>query len=362
MKRSFRKIFYTWSYYGPEIGLCSCLFKYAYFTYPVVPEVTHAVMGRARRMVNGFMNDFWRGYAEEQAKDHHRISNKVAETTADDYIDYQTFQPFPIVQPFRRVGNHADNLPDNVPIRVEKINPLPVEKSNPLVANVVEMLKNLQPKKKVDDFVNKLARKFTGGRLTFRHGDNDNEIGDFAKPHHDDGAKVNKNTTLSSISNGNGDDPPPGEPRNSKISPDDFALFKRDASRDVNNGEGRNLAPPNLKPMQQHLTIDRAGFVYGAPQGLPTYNHLPPADYTYVKDGVHHHVHDLRKNKPHYPPSDSHSSKGGWLSADFEDTILEVMGLSDPGRSAAPSVLKCSKVYVFQKVLRIFQKLIFKFK
>jgi hypothetical protein len=38
IKRSIKKIWLAYAYYAPEFGLCSCLFKYAWYTYPILPE------------------------------------------------------------------------------------------------------------------------------------------------------------------------------------------------------------------------------------------------------------------------------------------------------------------------------------
>lgn len=100
-------------------------------------------------MVNHFMHDFWDGYAEDQST-RYRVSNKVQEMTADDYYDYRNSQVHSNYGPFRRVGDYTANIPENAPL---------VQKSDPLVANVVEMLKNLQPKTNVSDFVIRLARQ-----------------------------------------------------------------------------------------------------------------------------------------------------------------------------------------------------------
>lgn len=272
-----------------------------------------AAMGRARRMVSGFMQDFLHGFIEEQSKDHNRISNKVAETTADDYYDYQRKQEFPVYGPFRRVGDHASNLPENVPI---------VEKLNPQLENVVDMLKNLQPKGNISDFVIRLARHIRSlprnpnNAQQFYNGD---EIRYFTKQHHRDEARADGNATKPSIS---------------KV---DVIVA------------GRSSLSSNRMPIAQP-NIDRIAHVQGPPPGLPSYNDLPPADYSYYENGIHHHVHDLRKDKR--TPA---VKGGGWLAFDFEETILQALGLSHPGRSVKPSVVKCSKLYIFNVILRWFQ-------
>lgn len=318
VKRSFKKIFFAWTYYGPEIGLCSCLFKYAWFTYPVVPEITYTAMGRARRFISGFMHEFMQGFVEERSKDqynHHRISDKVAATTADDYYDYQSNQGYySNYGPFRRVGNHADNLPENVPL---------VEKSNTQLNNVVEMLKHLQPKANVSEFVIRLARHIKSrprkpnNAQQFRFvSDDGDEIRYFAKHHQRDSAKEAGNATKPTISETN----------------------------DVVD-EARSSAESNVG------AVEERAYSYGPPpKGLPSYSELPPPDYSFYKNGIHHHVHDLRKDKSHPPVKG-----GGWLKVDFEEAILSALGLSHPGRSIKPSVTKCSKIYTFNVILRFFQ-------
>lgn len=305
MKRSFKKIFYAWTYYGPEIGLCSCLFKYAWFTYPVTQEITYAAMGRAKRLVSGFMEDFMTGFAEQRSKDqHHSISEKVAATTADDFYNFQDNEAHSNYGPFRRVSNHDDNVPL-------------VEKTNPQLSSVVELLKNLQPKANVSDFVIRLARHIKNqprkpnNVQQFRFvSDDGDEIRYFAKQHQRDEAKASVNTT---------------KPINDVV-------------------EARSSVGSN----------DKRAYSYGPPpSGLPSFNELPSADYSYYKQGTYYHVHDLRKDKKPAPV------KGGqWLKFDFEEAILSAMGVSHPGRSLKPTVAKCSKIYAFNFVLRCVQTLL----
>jgi hypothetical protein len=62
-------------------------------------------------------------------------------------------------------------------------------------------------------------------------------------------------------------------------------------------------------------------------------------------------VHDLRKNKS--PPTG-----GGWLSVDFQDSILQALGLAPPGRSLKPTLAGCGKGYIFNVILRHLQALL----
>lgn len=281
------------------------------------------MMGRARRMVNGFMHDFWRGYAEEKEKEQYRISSKVADMTADDYYEYKNSQLHSSYEPFRRVDTYAGNLPENVPI---------IQKSNPQIANVVEMLKNLEPKANITDFIVRLARHIKSqpqkphNAQQFRFvSDDGDEIRNFSNHHRRNETKVVNNVTKPTI----------------KATKADGVVV-----------EGRSVVASNIRPFPVP-NVDRV-YQNGPPEGLPSFNELPPADYSYYKNGVHHHVHDLRKEKGTYPVKG-----GGWLSVDLEENILSALGLSHPGRSVIPSVLGCSKSYALQVVFRFFKKVFF---
>lgn len=71
----------------------------------------------------------------------------------------------------------------------------------------------------------------------------------------------------------------------------------------------------------------------------------------YVKDGVHYHVHDLRKNK-------RQPNGGGWFNVDFQDSILQTLGLASPGVAIKPTLIKCGKGYALNIVLRHLQALL----
>ena len=70
---------------------------------------------------------------------------------------------------------------------------------------------------------------------------------------------------------------------------------------------------------------------------------------------MHHHVHDLRRNKGSYPVKG-----GGWLSIDFEDAILNVLGLGASGKASAPTLGACGKNYAVAIVFRHLQTLLLK--
>lgn len=274
-------------------------------------------MSRASRMINGFMGDFWHGYADGRQQQtyekqynnpEYRISNKVAAMTADDYYDYRAHQVLQNLGPFRRVGGPSSGFSENAP---------PVEKYDPEVLNAVEMLKTLEPKPNASEFVTRFARhlksqpQLTSNAQRFRIVSDDGiNVRYFIKNRHS--LRSKGNATKPAI---------------------------------IVDGRAYGLVPPPLKS-------DRLGFEdlepqSGAPHGLPSFNNLPPADFTYFEDGVYHHVHDLRQNKgPH-----NEKGGGGWI--DFEDVILQALGLSQA--RAAPTMGSCAKGYVLNMILRFFQ-------
>jgi hypothetical protein len=109
--------------------------KYAWYNYPVVPEITYSAIGRAKRALGGFVQDFMAGFQESQNEQHYshqRITNNIADSSVDDYADYQS-----------RVNaeqyNHA--LRRNGVAQQEV-----VEKVDPQVVLLADFLKNLKPK------------------------------------------------------------------------------------------------------------------------------------------------------------------------------------------------------------------------
>lgn len=313
LKRSLQRIFFAWTYYGPEMGLCNCLFQYAWFNYPIVPEMSHTVMSRASRMVNGFMNDFWSGYGGRDRRNDpaYRVSSNVAAMTADDYYEYRNKQLLHNLGPYRRVGNVYADSQENVPL---------IEKIDPKVANVVEMLKTLQPKANASEFVTRFARnlrsqpQLPNNVQRFVSSDGRN-VRYFIKNHSsDDGLQSGGNATKPAI---------------------------RRSNYDIGD-DGRAYILPPLDPFK---TDRLGGFEETGPlPGLPTFGQLPPADYTYFQDGVYHHVHDLRHDKG------SHGGSGG---IDFEDLILQALGLTSA--RSAPTMLHCSGRYALTAILRFFQ-------
>lgn len=236
------------------------------------------------------MYNFWEGYAEEESNAHYRISSKVADMSAADYYHYKNNIIYYV--PHRRDGNYVRFVPENAPI---------VEKANTKLVNVVEMLKNLQPKANISDFVIPLANHIkTQAR----------------KPHN---------------------------------ASHFYIVSDKDEIEYDNVVKGRSSVEVLKKP-----NIDRTGFDITLPN-LSPFIDLPP-DYTFYENGVYHHIHDLRNEKGHYSKKNKRRS-GVWLSFDFEDAILTALGLSHPGRSIKPSVVKCSKIYAFQVVIRFIQSI-----
>lgn len=216
-------------------------------------------MGRAQRMVGYFMQDFVQGYMERIMQyDQERISGKVAATTADDYYDYQSrYGGGGGEQLWRR--NDVVNIP-------EKHAPV-VEKVDPKLASVVEMLKNLKPKANQNDsFIINYARALTSS-LT-RNNNDANTVDQniptlilmgiqkfLQRQSHADMAK-----SIRSLN----------ETKNRET----------DEADDV---EGRNF-PTNGPYVQNTLpNLNRRIYGQGAPPpGLPSFNELPPADCEFL--------------------------------------------------------------------------------
>lgn len=254
IKRSLKKMWLAYAYYAPEFSLCSCLFKYAWHTYPIIPEgnnniyachviefisfsplvysVTYSAMGRAQRMVGHFMQEFVQGYMNSLMQyDQERISAKVAQTTADDYYDYQN----------RFTSNYGPQRRND-----EHVQP-PNQKIDPKIAAVVEMLKNLKPKaNQSDSFVIRYARSLNSLGL-----DGDQNfpmtivmeiIRKFLQKSHDDTAKSSRSLN---------------------------------GTRGV---EGRGFVSPNGQYVSHNSQNIRRIHTQGPPSGLPSYDELPPAD------------------------------------------------------------------------------------
>lgn len=203
-------------------------------------------MGRAQRMVGHFMQDFvqgniffvvnniilililFQGYMSSLMQyDQERISAKVAQTTADDYYDYQN----------RFTTNYGPQRRND-----EHVQPPPIQKVDPKIASVVEMLKNLKPKaNQSDSFVIRYARALNSldqnSAMTFLM-----EIQKFLQKSHDDVAKSSRSLN------------------------------------DTNNGEGRGFVSSNGQYVSHNSQNIRRIHTQGPPSGLPSYDQLPPAD------------------------------------------------------------------------------------
>lgn len=198
--------------------------------------MTYATLGRAQRMIGSFMEDFIYGFQDslyggysshgteyvEHEYAYDRISNKVAETTADDFNDYQTIT-------HRRNGEHFSQ------------NPPFIQKVDPKVAKVVELLKNLKPKSNQNDsFVIRYARALDTLGIDQKSSPAIilMEIAKYLQTYY------NSEKSLRSANNTNG------------------------------YSEGRSF-PANAPYVNSNMRRIHSG---GPPQGLPGFKDLPPAD------------------------------------------------------------------------------------
>lgn len=253
----------TYGHYGAEIGFCTCLARHAWFKYPVMAEVTYTTLGRARHMVTTFFEDFVQGFLESQRgsayqpeiqQPHHhphegytysRVSNKISDMTAPDYYDYQNNVGTQEYGPSRRIGDQ------NVQAMPQDIQNLKViEKADPKLISVVDMLKNLQPKvNQNDSFIIRYARALNlySQKLQSSSSDDDDE-------------------------------------KMRSISKDKIKKYRKKYQRDSSNGTSVSTAAysssihANKTREGRSMGANRRVLVPGVPPGLPSYDELPPAD------------------------------------------------------------------------------------
>lgn len=283
--------------------------------------MSYTAMGRARRMVNNFMSDFMDGWKEDRAHAQYRIGNEVG-TLSEDY-DYQSSDINAVYGPNRRFSEIIQKPKENIL----------VQKMDPKLIGVVDMLKKLEPKTNSSLKSDVKPSVETQGWKTVQHSQNI-----LASPF------LNRSSPAQYLRSPSGVSP--------IVVADKTTSGKRELrnmreeKRNYNQFVVKNNVPPRFSIPKNNpvYKIDRIGYV---PSNLPKLQDLPPADYSFVKNGVHHHIHDLRKNK-----IPLHSKKTEWISADFADTIMSLLGLTHPGRSVKHSATKCTKIYALQFVLR----------
>lgn len=235
-----------YSHYGPEIGFGSCLSKYAWYHYPVVSDVTYATLGNARKQVSSFMEDIMRGFTQSYYNaDQQVISAKVAQTTDDDYYDYQqNYQQNQMMtqaySPSRRIGKYEGEIyPEN------QQNVQVIEKADPKLVPIVDMLKNLQPKVNENNgFIIRYARALNSYSQYLSDEEkklhvNKDKIKKYPKKHQHESTRKMNETSVGRVN-----------------------------SSPINEG----------RSMGNEISSNRRVLVPGVPEGLPSYEELPPAD------------------------------------------------------------------------------------
>lgn len=258
--------------------------------------MTYTAMGRARRTLNRFMSDVMEGWKEDRAKGHYRIDNNVGDII-DDY-DYGNSDINSVYSPNRRFSEIIRKPQQNILVK----------KIDPKLTGVVDMLKNLQPK-------TNSTRKNNDPIVATK----------WETSNHPKNIFIPQNVNRSF----------PDQHLVENLKPLPLTLGKRNAKQFMPSP----LPAPKVAPVYKTDRIDHSH--------LPKFEDLPPADFSFIKHGVHHHIHDLRKHK--LPLPKKHVE---WISADFADTILSAFGLSTPGRSVKHTIAKCSKIYILQAVIR----------
>lgn len=250
-KETFRTFFGHYSHYGPEIGFCSCLSRYAWYHYPIISDVTYAVLGKARSKVTTFFDEIGMGFSNAFYGGQQVISAKVAQSTDEDYYDYQqNHQQNQMMtqdySPSRRIGKHEGEIyPENQQnVRV-------IEKADPKLVPIVDMLKNLQPKVNQNDgFIIRYARALNSYSQYLSDEEqklyvNKDKIRKYPKKHQHESTKKMNETSVGSVNSSSIDD-------------------------SVSANEGRSMG--------NEFSNNRRVLVPGVPEGLPSYEELPPAD------------------------------------------------------------------------------------
>jgi hypothetical protein len=177
------------------------------------------------------------------------ISAKVAQTTDDDYYDYQqNYQQNQMMTqdygPSRRIGKHESEIyPENQQnVRV-------IEKADPKLVPIVDMLKNLQPKVNQNEgFIIRYARALNSYSQYLSDEEkklyvNKDKIRKYPKKHQHESTKMMTETSVGSVN-----------------------------SSAINEG----------RSMGNEFSSNRRVLVPGVPPGLPSFDELPPADCKYM--------------------------------------------------------------------------------
>lgn len=246
-KRKFKKLFMHYAHYGPEIGFCTCLAKHAWFKYPAMSQITYATLGHARRSISSFMQDVMEGFVQTYfSHGHEYISNKVSQTTSDDYFDYQNG----IAEdygPSRRIGQFSEDFTQNTP------NVQVIEKADPKLISIVEMLKNLKPKvNQNDSFIIRYARALNSYSQ---------------KIHSDDDGDEKKRTVRKDKMR-----------KYSKKYQHDMTRKMTETSVGNVNSSSINGTTNEGRSMGYQYSNNRRVLVPGVPAGLPSFDELPSAD------------------------------------------------------------------------------------
>ena len=150
--------------------------------------------------------------------------------------------------PSRRIGkNEAEIYPENQQnVRV-------IEKADPKLAPIVDMLKNLQPKvNQNNDFIIRYARALNSFSQYLSDEDenkryvNKDKIKKYPKKHQHESTRKMNETSVGSVNSSSIDN-------------------------SVSANEGRSMG-------NEFSNINRRVLVPGVPDGLPSYEELPPAD------------------------------------------------------------------------------------
>lgn len=364
MKKFIKKFIFAYTFWGPEIGLSSCLFKHAWHTYPAVSQFSYRVLGTARSMIGGLYQEVYRSFIKSSQES--TVPADVTAHAVDTHAggDYHT-----------QYGGHDHG---HTGISHDDPYPLPHYKNphssygppgyNRRMDNVMEMLKNLQPKN-----ISRMRRDLRDSgkvrlvqlnpedlrnmKSNFRTSEplpkieiiearsvpkyDPNQI----KRAHFEPTTIRIDADLEIV-------------KSNEISLEDLSADHLHASSSAENEVYKSPSFPNYKlpkvefSPEPHHEIHGPHPVYGVPSRKPSYKpHYGIPDHVNVKDllPAHHHEYHV---KPH--PDEPEPPQ--WLTIPFENIILEKLGFHPPGVTPKnPSPLKCSQYYAIGLLWRTFE-------
>lgn len=395
-------MFLAYTFWGPEIGLSACLFKYSWVKYPAVPQITYRIIGTARSMIGGLYTEVYRSMTQAEFVTE-ETSTKLADLTNEDYLNHHGGYSV-----LNYNGGTQYPLPDYPNPQANYGPPAPYNRRMDVI---IDMLKNLKPKNG-----SRIGRDYkqTGRNMQhYRVAEDSDEFmklfgrsqstptimkpAPFGKIEIIEAQSVPQATSPETINNqmmetntktsqqGNDIRRVHFEPttlrnnnveivKSNEINYQDYVAKKEHfdvSSSSENDVYLHDTLPKYNMPANQYgpahyepadpiyeLPKQKPAVVYGPPPakpkpvyGVPTPDHHIESNdiYSFSPGSAHHHEYHIgsHPNEPE-PPK--------WLTFPIENIILEKLGLNPPGaKPKDPSVANCGKLYVVGILWRSFE-------